>query len=70
MKTPIHNIEVYAVEVNDQYGIRDLKIALENALDNYLVAFGKCKTKDAGEWSDDHKLNKTTTNVPKYFDKL
>lgn len=35
-----------------------------------MVSFGKCETKDVGEWSDDHKLNSTKTNVSKYFDNI
>ena len=62
MKTPIHKIELYVVELHDQHGIEDIKAVLENATDDMLI-FGKCEVKDAGEWHDDHKLNFSNKNL-------
>ena len=70
MKTPIHKIELYVIELNNQYGVEEIKTVIENALDDYLVSYGKIETKDAGEWSDEHILNKTTTDVGKVFESL
>lgn len=63
MKTPVHKIELYVVEPNDSYGIEEVKLLIDYSLEDKLVIFGECKTVDAGEWHDDHKLNFSDKNL-------
>jgi hypothetical protein len=66
----IHELEIYVYDINNDCSLEDVKIELEQMHGEFTVDIGKCKTKQAGEWHDRHKLNSTRTNVPKYFDKL
>ena len=70
-KTPIHKIELYVIEINNEgYGVDDIVIRIKNCLKNELVATGEISTKDTGEWSDEHILNQIHTDVKKEFDNL
>ena len=66
----VHKLEIYAYEPNNDWDLDDVKIQIENGMGDCLIEFGKCETKDAGEWDDDHPLNSTKTNYDKYFKSL
>jgi hypothetical protein len=71
METPIHKITMYTVELGDHFGIEDLKSQIENTVEDMII-WGEAKTKDAGEFTDDHVLNHpmTAEQISEYFTKL
>jgi len=65
--TPIYKITLYVAEINNVFGLEDIKTGIENALDDNLISFGKCETKDLGEWDDDNKWNFSNKNPDKLW---
>jgi len=67
----IHKITLFIYDVNNDSSLEDCKTEIENGVSDYFqLNFGKCESKEAGEYHDNHKLNSTKTNVNNYFKKL
>ena len=65
----LHKIELYLADVNNDSSLRDAKVEIENGVSDYFTMwFGKCESKEIGEWSDNHKLNSTRVNISKWWD--
>lgn len=59
----VHKIEILVIDT-DEVGAEEIKNVLENTrYPNWCIApdVKKIETKEIGEWSDDHPLNKTAT---------
>ena len=71
MQTPVHKIEVYVAEMNEQYGIEEYQLLIEQAIERHAVVHTiPVETKDCGRWSDSHPLNLNKTDARKYFNAL
>jgi hypothetical protein len=67
----LHKITVYLADVNNDSTLKDCQIEIENGVSDYFIKwFGKCESKEIGEWGDNHPLNKTKINMDKEWDKL
>lgn len=67
----LHKITLYLADLNNDSTLNDAKIEIENGVSDYFTEwFGKCETKDIGEWHDNHKLNNTKINMDKEWKKL
>ena len=65
----IHKIELYLADVNNDSSLRDAKVEIENGISDYFTKwFGKCESKEIGEWNDDHKLNSTKVDISKWWE--
>ena len=65
----IHKIELYLADINNDSSLRDAKIEIENGVSDYFtIWFGKCESKEIGEWGDDHKLNSTKVDISKWWE--
>ena len=65
----IHKIELYLADVNNDSSLRDAKVEIENGISDYFITwFGKCESKEIGEWSDEHKLNSTKVDISKWWE--
>jgi len=65
-----HILTVMVIDF-DELGEEDVKSALENTkYPNWCIypRVVRCRTEDIGEWSDDHPLNQSGTDVKEYFE--
>lgn len=70
MSMKLHKIELYVADLNNDSSIEDVKTEIvDNISDDFTLWIGTCKTKNIGEWDDDHPLNDTRTNITKWWDK-
>jgi len=71
MKMKLHKITLYLADVNNDSTLEDAKTEIENGVSDYFTKwFGKCESREVGEWGDNHKLNSTTINVDNYWKKI
>lgn len=53
----VHKFELYIIDPNYEQDVDDLKVNIENALDDQIIHYGEIKSKEIGEWSDNNFWN-------------
>ena len=53
----IHKFTIFIADPNYEQDIRDLKVNIENGLNDQIVYFGEVQSKEIGEWKNNNFWN-------------